>query len=245
MDDESVYSLFKQVRHPKDVNDYYHVFNKSNILNVVYWKLFLDIIDNIDGDIVECGVGRGRSLINILSLLEYKRSGGLERLRNVYALDSFSGFPEPCEFDKSIRNPKKGEWSSSPNGLFDYSPDNLVKILQLADISDNQIRDLTIIPGYFNETINKIDSKKIALIHLDGDLYESIKVPLEALSDRLSVGGIIVIDDYLLDTNSSNADDFPGARKAVNEFLSVSRNFAVKESIRGTPYLIKNRNDYL
>jgi hypothetical protein len=100
MGNSTIYELFKQARHPKDVNDYYHVFNKSNILNVIYWKMYLDMIEGIPGDIVECGVGRGRSLISILAHLEYKRLAGLEETRSVYALDSFSGFPEPSEFDK-------------------------------------------------------------------------------------------------------------------------------------------------
>jgi O-methyltransferase len=231
--------IFRQTRHPKEVNDYYHVFNKSNALNVVYWKFFIDLINNIDGDIVECGVGRGRSLISILSLLEMKRMEDLDKLRSVYALDSFSGFPEPCEFDKSSRDPKRGEWSSSPNGMFDYSPDNLIKILKLADISVSQLKDLKIIPGYFNETIKTIDSKQIALLHLDGDLYDSIKFPLTTLSERISVGGVIVVDDYILDTEGTHEDAFPGARKAVNEFLDEVRNFSIKKSMRGTPYLIK------
>lgn len=239
MSDSSIYELFKQVRHPEDVNDYYHVFNKSNILNVIYWKMYLDMIDGVDGDIVECGVGRGRSLISILALLEYKYLAGLERKRTVYALDSFSGFPEPSVFDKSARDPKKGEWSSSPNGLFNYSARNLLTILQLADISESQIKNLNIVTGYFDETVNKLDSSEIALLHLDGDLYESIKVPLNSLADRLSLGGIIVIDDYLLDEQFVEADDFPGARKAVNEFLNQTKSFSIKRSIRGTPYLVK------
>jgi asparagine synthase (glutamine-hydrolysing) len=124
--------------------------------------------------------------------------------------------------------------------LFDYSEDNLLTILQLADISEIQMRNLRIVPGYFDKTVSKIDSSELALLHLDGDLYESVKVPLNALADRLSPGGIIVIDDYLLDEQFSEADDFPGARKAVNEFLSEATNFSVEESIRGTPYLKKH-----
>ena len=58
-----IHELFKQTRHPQDVNDYYHCFNSSNVLNVIYWWTFFEIINDIKGDIVECGVGRGRSLI--------------------------------------------------------------------------------------------------------------------------------------------------------------------------------------
>ena len=62
------YELFEQVAHPNDVDDYYHIFNSSNLLNSVYWWEFFNQIRGLDGDIIECGVGRGRSLITIASI---------------------------------------------------------------------------------------------------------------------------------------------------------------------------------
>ena len=64
-------SIFKQVQHPKDVSDFYHIYNKSNILNVLYWNEYFEMVFDIEGSIVECGVGRGRSLITILALQQY------------------------------------------------------------------------------------------------------------------------------------------------------------------------------
>lgn len=49
--------LFKQVRQPEAVDDFYHIFNSSNVLNVVYWWEFFRKIQKVKGDIVECGVG--------------------------------------------------------------------------------------------------------------------------------------------------------------------------------------------
>ena len=69
-----------------------------------------------------------------------------------------------------------------------------------------------IIKGLFEDTITKykMNIGKIALLHLDGDWYESTKVSLENLFDNIVPGGYIVIDDY---------GHWRGCKKAVDEFL--------------------------
>ena len=67
-----IHELFKQTRHPQDVNDYYHCFNSVMSLMLFIGGLF-EIINDIKGDIVECGVGRGRSLITIWQLIDLKK----------------------------------------------------------------------------------------------------------------------------------------------------------------------------
>ena len=67
-----------------------------------------------------------------------------------------------------------------------------------------------LIKGRFKETLPHTDLGKIAVLHIDGDWYESVKVCLEQLYDRVSSGGIIQIDDY---------GHWEGARKAVDEFF--------------------------
>ena len=84
-----------------------------------------------------------------------------------------------------------------------------------------------------------MDVKKISILHLDGDLYNSILNPLDNLWKKISIGGIVVIDDYVENLNNKKKDTFPGARRAVKEFLKNNKNFHYKISIRGTPFLIK------
>ena len=219
--------LFKQVKHPKSVNDYYHIFNASNALNAVYWWEFFKQVQGVKGDIVECGVGRGRlSAINKLTSV-------LERCdeRKIFALDSFQGFPEPTFNDKSTRNPKKGEWSKSPNNQFSYTPKEIEKILKNADIDS----EITYLEGFFDKTTLDFQSNAIAILHLDGDLYESTLHPLKNLWKKVVIGGIVVIDDFLFYKQDDEA--FPGARSAVMEFLENNNCFDYLESIRGTPYL--------
>src|SRR5207244_2320137 len=56
------------------------------------------------------------------------------------------------------------------------------------------------------------DVSAIVVLHLDGDWYDSVKVCLAHLYDRVSPGGIIQIDDY---------GHWQGARKAVDEFMAA------------------------
>ena len=85
-------SIFKQVQHPQDVSDFYHIYNKSNILNVLYWNEYFEMVLDIEGSIVECGVGRGRSLITILALQQYynevskRRVFAFERLNSMKSI---------------------------------------------------------------------------------------------------------------------------------------------------------------
>lgn len=247
------HDLFKQTKHPEGVNDLYHIFNLPNVLNVVYWDRYFKMIEGVDGDIVECGIGRGRSLITILALnLLFEGDGKLRAgaRRTVFALDSFEGFPEPSFQDKSPRNPKKGDWSKSPNKQFDYSVSNLLRILESAGLNQylkfgppdavfaNEEK-LRVIEGFFDKTTQTLELSQIALLHLDGDLYESVRDPLNNLANRIAVGGVVVIDDYLLEKRLIAEEKFPGARLAVDEFLESAPNFSVGRSIRGTPYLIR------
>ena len=71
---------------------------------------------------------------------------------------------------------------------------------------------------------------------MDGDLYSSVKEPLTNLSKRVVKGGIIVIDDYI---HSAQEDAWPGARKAVEEFLEDNSEFKFETSLKGSPYLLR------
>jgi hypothetical protein len=67
-----------------------------------------------------------------------------------------------------------------------------------------------IVKGLFQDTLAKAEISQIAVLHLDGDWYDSVRVCLEGLYDRVSPGGIIQIDDY---------GYWAGARRAVDEFI--------------------------
>ena len=81
-------------------------------------------------------------------------------------------------------------------------------------------------------TKNPIPNQKIALLHLDLDLYEGYKYALEIFWDQIQIGGIILFDEY-------RDPKWPGATKAVDEFLvSKNLNHQIKE-ISSKYFIIK------
>jgi O-methyltransferase len=223
-----------ETKHNSKIDEIFHQLDLGNIGNVVYWSKFFEITKNVTGDIVECGIGRGRSMI-ILCALNYfydKYEGGQ---RQIFGYDSFEGFPLPSIKDKSFRNSKKGDWSKSPSGKYEYSKEIIIKILKESHIPLNEI-NLTLTKGFFNESLLDHPDRPIAILHVDGDLYESHKSVLEILYEKVTSGGIIIFDDIM--SKQEVEDPFPGSRIAVKEFFKEKYDL-LKVSIGGTLYFIK------
>src|SRR3989344_1004488 len=197
-------SFLKNVLHKSgfDVVRYPTIpFDVRRMKLLLYLNFLFGKLQNVPGDIVECGVGKGRSFL-FLSFLAYSEG----KSRTLWGFDSFAGFPEPSKNDSSDRNPKKGEWSGT-------HPDDIVAILKHAGIPEQFIQGNTkLIPGYFENTIQEYNGKKIALLHIDADLYDSYVVVLKKLFPFVSKGGIVLFDEY-------NEARWPGAKQAVDEFL--------------------------
>ena len=72
---------------------------------------------------------------------------------------------------------------------------------------------LKIVPGWFQDTLPKVPIKKIAVLYVDADWYDSVKLVLETLYQKVVPNGFIVIDDYYV---------WPGCRQAVDEFMTAN-----------------------
>lgn len=184
-------------------------YNQSRFLPRVYrgsldrYLYFLNQLESISGtpgDIVECGVSIGHGALLFLLLGEYL---GVER--TYYGFDSFSGFPDPVKQDETTPITGKGFWASPP--------DTVLRVLRDGRIPEEKIRErVRLAKGMFDQTLPKYHGQ-IALLHLDCDLYESYKISLTTLYDKVIAGGIIMFDEY--DDNR-----WPGARKAIDEFFA-------------------------
>lgn len=158
-------------------------------------------VRDVSGAVVECGVGRGRSFLQFSYLIATQAEQ-----RILWGFDSFEGFPDPAVEDASARNPKKGEWSGT-------SPDSIREVLRVAGIGKDFIeKQARLVPGFFTKSLSQYDGKPIALLHVDADLYESYRDVLTALVPHVSPNGIVLFDEY-------GHDKWPGATKAVDEFL--------------------------
>jgi O-methyltransferase len=68
------------------------------------------------------------------------------------------------------------------------------------------------IKGWFRDTLHVAPIQQLALLRLDGDLYESTMDALKALYAKVSPGGFIIVDDF---------NDFEPCRRAVLEFREL------------------------
>jgi hypothetical protein len=226
-------------RHNPEIDEKFHQLNLDNIADVIYWYEFFQMVRHVPGDIVECGVGRGRSLIAITALnilLELDEGGR----RWIFAYDSFCGFPEPTKQDYSPRNPKAGDWATSPSRKYRYTCEFLNLVLSSAgmatDVLEHAGFKLTARAGFFSESLPTHPRRPIALLHVDGDLYQSYMSCLDNLYPLVSPKGVIVFDDFLF--QESTEEHFPGARRAVKEFLGAE-SAVLRPSRRGNTYYVK------
>ena len=180
-----------------------------------YWNSLLDEAENydlidllknsidLDGDIIEFGVWRGLMTKRMATVV--KTSGNTKR---IFACDSFEGFGEETitAHDRSLFRPisKLKKKFTAANDV----PNKLNEFFKYFDL------DGLCVKGFFNESLGNIDRKvNYCFAHVDCDAYKSHLDCLDYVYTRMLKGGCIVFDDY-------NKKKWPGATKAVNEFLS-------------------------
>lgn len=154
---------------------------------------------SIEGDIVECGVGRGHSFYIIGYFINQLQLG-----RRLYGFDSFEGFPEPVKHDESPRNPRKG-------GLWNETSVDHIKQHFIDRGLEDFLKYVLLVQGFFDKTLHLVSGlDKISFLNLDVDLYDSYRICMKTLGPRVS--GLILYDEY-------NTPRWPGATRAINEIL--------------------------
>ena len=83
---------------------------------------------------------------------------------------------------------------------------------------DDQVRFLE---GWFRDTLPRAPIEKLAVMRLDGDLYESTMDGLTNLYDRLSPGGYVIVDDYSIPACRLAVEDFRRARGLTEEIVQI------------------------
>jgi hypothetical protein len=176
----------------------------------------------IAGDIVECGVWRGGSIMAAcLALLHHR-----DHERDVYLFDTFEGMAAPTKFDvhaaTGVRASVLLRLSDKSAPVWAVSPLDEVR-RNLGTVGYPSSR-LHFVKGKVEDTIPDFAPEKIAILRLDTDWYESTAHELRHLFPRLMSGGFLIVDDY---------GHWDGARRAVDEFVTST----------GRP-LFLNRVDY-
>jgi hypothetical protein len=165
---------------------------------------------NIPGDIVECGVWKGGSMMAVAKTLLSLNS--MER--HLYLFDTFEGMPAPGEYDVSLHRVKAIEVFdekkiNNESSNWNYASLNEVENAMYGTEYDKA--KIRFIKGKVEKTVPKNAPEAIAILRLDTDWYESTLHELIHLFPRLSPRGVVIIDDY---------GAWEGARKATDEYFT-------------------------
>jgi O-methyltransferase len=165
------------------------------------------IADGIPGDILETGVWRGGASIMARAVLR----AWDDPSRKVFVADSFEGLPPPS-------------YAQDAGSDLHEQPELAVS---LEDVRDNFARlDLldervVFLKGWFKDTMPVAPIARLAVMRLDGDMYESTIDPLNHMFDKVSAGGWVIIDDYFIPSCRAAVMDFLGARGLSPEILPI------------------------
>ena len=156
--------------------------------------------EGVPGDLIETGVWRGGACILMRAVLKAYGDTG----RRVWVADSFQGLPPPdaenYPADKGLKFHTHKELAVTEAQV----KANFAKY----GLLDDQVAFL---PGWFKDTLPTAPIESLALLRLDGDMYESTIVALDALYHKVSPGGFAIVDDY---------GDVEACRAAVTDFRS-------------------------
>lgn len=152
---------------------------------------------NVPGDVIECGVWRGGASIFMRGFL---KAYGISD-RTVWVADSFAGVPA-----SSLPQDAGTDLSASQYPALAISIETVRDLFARYDLLDDQVHFLA---GWFRDTLPEAPIRSLALLRLDGDLYESTWDALSALYPKLASGGFTIVDDYWC---------MPGCRQAVEDY---------------------------
>ncbi len=166
--------------------------------------------NRIPGDIAECGVWRGGSMMIVaLTLLAHG-----DKNRSLYLYDTFEGMSAPTNADVSPEGVAAQDLlKQTPQGIGVWCYAGLEEVRQNILSTGYPAEKVHLVKGKVEETIPGTLPGALSLLRLDTDWYESTRHELIHLYPLLQRKGVLVIDDY---------GDWQGARKAIDEYFQKS-----------------------
>jgi hypothetical protein len=171
------------------------------------------VANSVEGDIVECGVWKGGSMMAAAYML--RRLGAADR--HLYLFDTFEGMTPPTERDVAIDGQTADallKRSNRQEAGSVWCLASLQEVREALSSTGYESSKLHFVKGRVEDTLPDAAPERIALLRLDTDWYESTRHELEHLYPRLVSGGVLMIDDY---------GHWQGARKAVDEYIEHHR----------------------
>jgi len=154
---------------------------------LMLWQ-FANSAITLKGHVAEMGVYKGGS-----ARLLAKAFGG-DAKKTVFLFDTFSGMP--------ATDPAK-----DINREGDFSDTSLESVQEFL----NDCANVVFYKGLFSETLSNVADKTFCFVHIDCDIYQSVRECCEFLYPRMNQGGYMMFDDYV---------HIPGVKRAIDEFFS-------------------------
>jgi O-methyltransferase len=175
------------------------------------WMSFqlMRIVEDIEGDTVECGVWKGatsKMMLNMNSKSKFTKQH--------HIFDSFEGLSEPTNVDGS-------HWAK--NNL------SIGESIVIKNLSPYE--NFKLYKGWIPHKFKDINENKFSFIHVDVDLYEPTRDSIEFFYNKMSDGAIFLCDDY-------GFTSCPGATKAIDDFLK-DKNEKIISLSGGAGFFIK------
>ena len=176
------------------------------------WTLPRSVVEEkVEGDFAEVGVYKGGSAKMIYQSVHGQRA--------IHLFDTFEGVPQSqvSERDYHTKNfvyEDEGAKGLMSGGVFAASEEEVAELFRGKE-------NVTLYKGIFPDTSVAVEDKTFAFVYLDADLYEPTKAGLNFFYEKLSQGGIIVVDDY---------GHLNGVTQAVKEFAEEKEVKAVQSA---------------
>jgi hypothetical protein len=192
------------------LSQFEHEASEREWQQLMFYFEMIGKLRDLPGDVAEFGVAGGVSFLAFARCLRVMERGfDKKERRKLYGFDSFEGLPPLAEQDKA---PAAKDVHMKQGGF--HVPAWYEPLFQFVAEEPSCV----LVKGWFDQTLPPFlaanPHTSFALIHIDCDLYESTKVVLEQLWDRLVPGGIVLFDELF-------HKDYPGETLAFREFFAT------------------------
>lgn len=214
--EEHIRKMLKTKKATEVLNDFAKYTSRQQITRFLAYNEIFQIVRDIQGSIVECGVYSGQGLMTWAQLSSiYEPVSGVQR--EIFGFDTFKGFPKVNK--KDIAGVSQRLKHQKGDLLLDSYQD-LQKCIELYDMNRflNQFPKVKLIKGDFLKTADQFLKDHphvlISILYLDFDIYEPTKKALQVFIPRMPKGSVLAFDEI-------NNSTWPGETLALLETLGV------------------------
>ncbi len=155
----------------------------------------------LPGDIVECGVWNGGSAA-VMGYADAQENAHESSRRTIWLFDSFEGLPPVTEKDVNVKK---------ENYFVGWNKGSITAVKNAFSKLGLPLDHVKVVPGWFETTLKTAGVERIAILHIDADWYESVKIVLDVFYEKIVPGGYVILNDF---------GTWDGCNQAVDDFFA-------------------------